>query len=371
MSRKLTFVIHALHTGGAERVLARLANHWAAAGDEVTVITLDAVESDALALHPQVGRIGLEAMRLSRTRWQGLWNNLLRIWRLRRAIRRTGTRQVISFTDKMNVLTLLACVGLPVDVVIAERSHPFRQQLSPGWERLRRRMYPRCRAWVVQTAAVAESCGQLVGGKTVHVIPNAAVPPPAPSAAGKTAGTPPPRRVIAVGRLSREKGFDLLIRAFGRIAARQADWTLRILGDGEQRPVLEQLVADLQLADRVALPGWVDESASHLSQADLFVLPSRYEGFPNALLEAMAVGLPVISFACDSGPNEIIRPEVDGLLVPPEDVTALAAAMDRLMTDAAERERLGRRAVEVLTRFDEPTFFQRWEEVLASGYHSV
>ena len=368
MSRKLTLVIHALHTGGAERVLARMANHWAAAGDEVTVITLDAVESDTLELHPQVGRIGLDAMRPATSRWQGVLNNLGRLWRLRRAIRQAGARPVISFTDKMNVLTLLACRGLSVDVVIAERSHPAHQALSPGWERLRRLTYPRCRALVVQTEAVAAACRALVGARPIYVIPNAAVPPAPP-----TSGIPAPRatgarRVLGLGRLSREKGFDLLIRAFARVSVQHGDWTLYIAGDGEQRSTLEDLIGELGLRERVQLPGWSEQPGVLLQQADLFVLPSRYEGFPNALLEAMANGLPVISFACDSGPSEILRDGLDGLLVPPENIEALAAALNRLMSDATERERLGRCAVEVVTRFAETAFYERWEQVLAGAH---
>ncbi len=365
MSRQLTLVIHALHTGGAERVLARMANHWAAAGDEVTLITLDAVESDTLQLHPQVGRIGLDAMRPATSRWQGVLNNLGRLWQLRRAIRQAGARPVISFTDKMNVLTLLACRGLAVDVVIAERSQPAHQTLSPGWARLRRLTYPRCRALVVQTEAVAVACRALVGERPIYVIPNPAVPLAQPTPefpAPRATGT---RCVLCLGRLSREKGFDLLIRAFAQVAVQHGQWTLQIVGDGEQRSTLEDLIGELGLRGRVQLPGWSEQPGGLLQQADLFVLPSRYEGFPNVLLEAMASGLPVISFACDSGPSEIIRHDLDGLLIPPQDITALAAALDRLMSDATARERLGRRAVEVVARFAETAFYERWEQVLA------
>lgn len=371
MSRQLTLVIHALHTGGAERVLARLANHWAAAGDEVTVITLDAVESDRLELHPRVGRIGLDAMCPARSRWQGLLNNLGRLWRLRRSIRRAGARCVISFSDKMNVLTLLACRGLSVDVVIAERSHPTHQSLGPGWERLRRLAYPRCRALVAQTQAVAAVCRPLVGTRPIYVIPNPAVPPALPTSADPAPRAADVRRVMGLGRLSYEKGFDLLIRAFARVAAQHGRWTLQIVGDGEQRPRLEELVEQLGLQARVQLPGWSEQPEVLLAQADLFVLPSRYEGFPNALLEAMASGLPVISFACASGPREIIRPDVDGLLVPAEDVEALAAALDRLMADAAQRERLARRAGEVVTRFAESAFYEAWDQALTAVAQGV
>jgi len=117
----------------------------------------------------------------------------------------------------------------------------------------------------------------------------------------------------------------------------------------------------------VTLAGWIDQPEAVLRAAGGFVLPSRYEGFPNALLEAMACGLPCIATACDSGPAEIIRDGVDGVLVPPQDVDALAEALRRLVSDDAQRARLGRRAVEVTARFSREAFFTRWDAMLAAG----
>lgn len=393
MLDKVTLVIHALHSGGAERVLARLANHWAAAGVTVTVITLDAVASDVFPLHAAVRRIGLAAMQPSRSRGQAVCRNLARLRRLRQAIRRAGARRVISFTDKMNILTLLACLGMRREVVIAERSDPRHQRLSPGWERLRRWSYPRCRTLVVQTEAVAQWGRTLVGARPVVVIPNAAAPWPPGAEGGPATATDAPARapsvgpaepvavpagvqhppltaaprhtVLAMGRLSREKGFDLLVRAFAQVTARHADWDLLIVGEGPERAALERLIAESGCRGRIALGGWTDAPHAALQHADLFVLPSRYEGFPNALLEALAGGLPAISFACDSGPREILRHEVDGLLVPPEDVAGLAAALDRLMADPDARQRFSRHAREALTRFSETDFFRRWDALLA------
>lgn len=361
MSRKVTLVIHALNTGGSERAICALANHWAEQGREVTLITLDSAETDAFPLHSHVRRVGLGLMRESKSLPQALANNIRRLRRLRRAIREAGARQVISFTDRMNVLTLIACYGGPWDVIIAERSNPRRQWMGRVWEFLRRRVYPRCQAIVVQTESVACQAKSWVGSRPVVVIPNG-VQQPAVLRSPETRD----RRIVAMGRLSPEKGFDLLLEAFAQAAPSHPGWWLQILGEGGQRRELEGRIQSLQLGARVQLTGWTAEPEPILQQAAVFVLSSRYEGFPNALLEAMASGLACISFACDNGPAEIIRDGVDGLLVPAEDVTALAQALNTLMADEATRLRLAQEATTVVARFSPESCYERWDHVVES-----
>jgi GalNAc-alpha-(1->4)-GalNAc-alpha-(1->3)-diNAcBac-PP-undecaprenol alpha-1,4-N-acetyl-D-galactosaminyltransferase len=176
----------------------------------------------------------------------------------------------------------------------------------------------------------------------------------------------PPKTIIAVGRLDAVKGFDRAIRALAKVKDRHPDWQLVILGEGPQRGELEALRDELGLEDRVKLPGRVNNVDDYLAQAELYILSSLIEGFPMGMCEAMAVGLPVLSVDCLSGPADIIRPEIDGILVPQDDPDALSDALDRLLGDAALRARLAQAAPQVLDRFGLERVMQIWSDVIKS-----
>jgi glycosyltransferase involved in cell wall biosynthesis len=184
--------------------------------------------------------------------------------------------------------------------------------------------------------------------------------------AGEAVALKHPHNLIAAGRLIELKGFDILIAAFVAIACQHEDWGLTILGEGDLRAQLERQVSDANLTGRIQLPGRVDNAHSWFSQADIYVLSSRYEGLPCALCEAMACGIPAVSFDCESGPRDIIRDGVDGVLVPSGDVRALATALDSLMKDEQRRGRLRSRAAEVQQRFGMSQILERWEQLFAS-----
>jgi glycosyltransferase involved in cell wall biosynthesis len=365
MPRRLTLAVPSLALGGAERVVAKMANHWAERGDAVTVVTLSGNAGDTYALDPRVKRIALNAMQESRGPAQAVVHNVHRIRLLRRAIADSAPETVISFTDRMNVLTLLACRPLGVDTVISERIDPSRYEIGRAWSWLRRRVYPSARALVVQTVRVRRQMVDLMRGRPIYVIPNAVEARPANAATPPGAAKPASMRwIVAMGRLAPQKGFDLLIDAFSRVSARHPQWSLKILGEGPERPALERLIDANRLAGRVVLAGWEPDPNAALQQADVFVLSSRFEGFPNALLEAMACGLPAVSFDCQSGPAEIVRNEIDGILVPPEDVASLADAIERVLADEALRQRLAAEAVRVVERFSVERYFALWDAVL-------
>lgn len=145
---------------------------------------------------------------------------------------------------------------------------------------------------------------------------------------------------------------------------KHSEWSLVILGEGTERLSLEIMAREFGFENRFFLPGRHPEPMEVMAQASIFVLPSRHEGFPNALLESMACGLPAVSFDCPSGPREIIRHGIDGILVPPEDVDALTGAMDDLIAHPEKRERLASRAFEVIGRFGMNRIMGEWEDLV-------
>ena len=241
--------------------------------------------------------------------------------------------------------------------------------MGRAWTFLRRIAYRRA-ARVVSVSAGVDACFAWLPPSRRAVIPN----PVCSEQVGSEGGEPLVLRwshaVAAMGRLEFEKGLDLLIRAFARLAAGFPDWGLVILGQGTQRSELESLVAELGMQERIELPGAIPNPFPTLKRADLFVLPSRSEGFGNALAEAMACGLAVVAADCWRAPPGIVRNGTDGILVPPEDVEALAAAMAGLMADDEKRRALGAEAARSVRRFELDQVSRTWDELLRAVVHS-
>jgi glycosyltransferase involved in cell wall biosynthesis len=357
----VVLIIPSLAAGGAQRVIVQLANHWAQRRWPISLVTLAARHEDFFTLHSGIARLALGLTGESSHPIAAIAKNLQRIRRLRTAIRHAHPDVIISFIDQTNVLTLLAAVGLRIPVVVAERTDPRHHAIGRVWSALRRWTYPWADAVVVQTVSVQRFVENAVAGCAVRVVPNAVCPPAVPDSPAIEVAE---RRVICgAGRLSQEKGFDRLIEAFGQVAGKFPGWRLLIYGDGPERKRLEQLAAQ-RAPGRVELPGWAADVAAMFREAAIFALPSRYEGFPNSLLEAMSHGVPAVCFDCESGPSEIVRHELDGLLVPPDDIPGFAHALERLMADAETRRQFGRRATDVTQRFSMEKFLGAWEALV-------
>lgn len=359
--RHLTFVIHSLRPGGAERVASTVVNWWANSGIIVTLITLASPDEDFYPIDPRVRRISLYGDCAS-SNWQTfLTNNSKRISRLSSSLHSVAADVILSFGDTTNVLVLLSSLGSTTPIVVSEHTDPRKHSIGRFPALLRRTIYKRADTVVVLTQGIAEWAKTIVPAERIQVIPNPI------SNQFLDIHQPPKsdrRIILAMGRMGHEKGFDLLLDAFARIANKHPDWQLRIIGDGSERDNLRALAERLGIKSRVELGHLTRQPEIAFRQADLFVLSSRYEGFPMALLEAMTSGLPVIAFDCQSGPRELIHDGIDGLLVPAEDVDALAASMDGLMNSPFERERLAARAPEAADRFALPKVMAMWDTVL-------
>lgn len=366
----LVLVISSLGGGGAERVLSTLANAWASRGDSVALITIGNQDGDVYPLAPAVRRIGLDLLRPSHNLLAAFRNNIQRRRALRRIIREVSPDLVLSFMTETNILTVWAVARLRIPVVVAERTsvanHPPRGIRRPFY----RPAYRRADVVVAQTEAVARWLETRLGAR-VRVIPNPVTGRQLVPASSRNRDEQPSREgrssLIAMGRLHREKGFDLLIEAFAGVAGRFPEWDLVVLGEGSEQENLQRLAAKLGISDRVRMPGFQRNPDVALGRADAFVLSSRYEGMPNALMEAMACGLPCVSFDCPSGPGELIENEINGLLVPAGDVAGLAEALGRIMADPRLRERLGEAARSISARYGLDAVLPQWDAVFVEA----
>lgn len=356
----LCLLIGSLAGGGAEKVLTRIANELSASGEAVTLVTWDEVAHDQYHVAPQVQRIGLGMMSDSRSLGERLWNNGRRLKKLNQVLRELNPKAILSFQTEMNVLAIIASRGLPdCRCVVSERSHPVLNPIGSPWKILRKIYYPRATSVIMQTEGAQQELQKIMPGCKLQVIPNGIDLPES-----LESWEPEKKEFISLMRLSSEKGPQFLIEAFGQIAEQLPDWNLVIWGEGGQRAVLEETIAAQQLEERITLPGWNEDVEQEFRRAAVYVQPSLFEGFPNALLEAMAFGLPVISFDCDFGPRELIEPEENGRLVPTGNVEQLAQAMRELAEQPELRKKWGQSSCNRAKQFGWEKIFSLWQEQL-------
>jgi GalNAc-alpha-(1->4)-GalNAc-alpha-(1->3)-diNAcBac-PP-undecaprenol alpha-1,4-N-acetyl-D-galactosaminyltransferase len=360
---RIAFVLQTFGAGGAERVASLLCSFWTEEGHEVEVITFEKPSTEpAYPIHEQVTLRPIDALNRSNNPLARLAINARRIFRLRSLFKQLKPDVIVAFTTEANVVTLWSAIGLGVPVVVSERNQPDRPSLGFLRRLARRITYPSASALVVQTEAIAE-WARARFRIPVHVLPN-----PVQLEAWQV----PPRRgrrvkrVVAVGRLARQKGFDLLIASFAQLAEKHSDWSLVIYGEGSERTALETQIGNLSLGQRIKLAGLSRDLPSILGSSDLFVLPSRYEGYPNALVEALAAGLPVIATDCPGATKQIVDGGRFGLLIESESIDALTGALDRMMSDDDLRAAFGSHAREAVAELDVSVGGRRWLDLLSS-----
>lgn len=331
--------------GGVERFVCALANHLDHEGMSVAVGSVDTPRADIrYSLNPTVRALSGTSRRADLT--EASHGRAMRAWQLMRAQSRLGRALgALIRAERPDVVVLngltTACSVLALDRRFAARTvccdHNHFTARSTLWQSLRRWLYPKVGAVVSLTEADAPKFRAL--NANTQVIYNAS------SLRADLPALPAHGIVLAVGRHVAQKGFDLLVRAWGIVAPALPHARLRVVGDGPLRADHERLARALGIDARI---DWLDPTAQierHYREASVFVLASRYEGMPLALLEAQAMGVPAVAFDCPTGPGEIVT-ERTGRLVPPGDIAALAAALIELLASSALRERMAWAAIE-------------------------
>jgi len=364
-TKRIALVIHALYGGGAERLMSQLASRWCET-HEVHLITWSTVESDKYQVPQTVKRHALDLLRPSANALVGLWANLRRVRRLRTLLNSIAPDIVLSFSDQTNIVTLEASKGLRsgtesnVPVWIAEHSDPEQQRLSRMWERWRNRVYPLCSGCAVLTPAIAQYMERWISKDRLRVIPPAIE---STYKHGELSWDERPKRFLFVGRLSQEKRVDLLLEAWRHVSPRLGDWSLDIVGDGPEKPRLSKTAESLE---RVNFYGWIrekEELDKLYCNSRFFVLTSRYEGFPVAMLEALSKGVLGISTDCSSALS-LLNAEQPVIQISVDDSPrSIAAALESAAT-TSDGENKSKQAQEVAAQYDWSLVGQLWDSLL-------
>jgi GalNAc-alpha-(1->4)-GalNAc-alpha-(1->3)-diNAcBac-PP-undecaprenol alpha-1,4-N-acetyl-D-galactosaminyltransferase len=357
---RMTLVISTLCSGGAERVMSTLANSWCAMGREVTILTThDAGHAPDYALAPDVNIVSVDPG------CGGLKRQVEIVKRIRREVKLNHPDVIVSFLNYTNIMVLVGTRGLGVPLIISERLDPSVINIGLTWSLLRRWTYRWTNILVAQTPTAAKRFESLAPGQ-VRVIPNPVTELTMEPGANDPVSFDKPT-FLAIGRLNPQKGFDVLIKAMTLVREQEPNWQLVILGEGDSRTNLEKLIEAQDQTNAIRLHGRVRNPWPWLLAANVFVLSSHSEGFPNALCEAMIAGVPVISTDCPSGPSDLIHNGEDGLLVTVNDVQSLADSMLLLARSNEMRALLGANARKIGTRYELPVVLDKWDLVIAEA----
>jgi len=364
---RVLLFIHSLRNGGAERVCSYVANSLSCSMSEVLLVTIDEQFPDDYVLNVDVHRISLKLARSSRGPLNATFNNLVVAKCLREVLRAYDVDIVVSFMTRANIVCALSCLGGMCHHVACERNNPAMNEDNRLWRGLRRVTYSFSDVVVAQTGKGCAWLRENTSAKQVEIIPNPVVFPLSINPlVDETQLVPDNDFILAVGRLNSQKQFDHLITAFGALPVEYDHWRLVILGEGPDRKKLERLVSIEGLEHRVTIQGRVQNISLWYENAKIFVLSSRYEGFPNALVEAMSYGVSVVSYDCDTGPSELIESGVNGFLVKADDVVGLSKKIMELVGSETLRKKTGQSARLVKEQYSLEKVMNKWTLLLQS-----
>lgn len=340
-ARKLAFYIGSLHKGGAERVFVNLAEYFLAQGYNVVMVTQYQKEEE-YALDNNIKRV-ISDITPQETTKSRVINFYRRMHKLRGIWKTEQPDLVLSCVGKNNFMTIVTTMFTKTKPVVSVVGEAKEEYPNAVMKILANILFPFATGVILQTERSRAFFSGRVG-KTAVILPNSLNPAfIRPRYQGERE-----KRIVSVGRLDANKNHEMMIRAFAKLVPEYPEYTLTIYGEGELRGALEKLIASLGLETKVMLPGIIPNVADNIEKAALFLLTSYSEGVSNALIEAMALGLPVIATDVPSGGTvELIRHKENGWIIPPGNRSALEDAMNTILSDQSLADSLGREAYKI------------------------
>ncbi|HFU76190.1 MAG TPA: glycosyltransferase family 4 protein [Arcobacter sp.] len=348
---KIVLVISSLTSGGAERVLTTLANYWSEKGWDVTILAILSHDQGFYKLHKNI-----EVQSLDIRYKNPILNTFWYLYGIRKIVKTINPNYIVSFISAVNIYTLLSLIGLKKTVVISERNY-YNVLKSKPWRLLRRITYPLTKGLVVLSKEDDEYYTYVQNKKMIF---NPLLVENLP----KCHLEEKEKLIIAVGTLTEQKGFDRLIKSI--VGIEMSDWHVEIIGEGPKREELMTLIHSLELGDKVSLVGRKSNIYEYYKKASIFVLSSRWEGFPNVLAEAMAHGCACIAYDCKTGPSSIIDHGDSGYLVEEGNILALNERISEVIFDEKIREKFFFNALKIREVLNVENIAREWESYLIS-----
>ena len=347
--KQIVFVTGAMSRGGAERVISLLSRHYAQQGWRVRILML---------LHSQVDYEldpAVEVLDFSNDKRKAVLDMPRLMGKVRSFVKQEQPDAVVAFMAPICLIAGFACRGLKTRLVVSERIDPALDPRSLPFRLALKNVYEKANLVVFQTRRARDYFPENIRRNGV-IIPN-------PIQVKALAAPARTHRIVTAGRLMPQKNQKMLIDAFACLHQARPEYTLDIYGEGPLTDTLQRQIDSLGLTEAVTLRGNVSDIHQQMADAQMFVLPSDFEGLSNALLEAMMMGLPCISTDC-AGSDEAIQSGENGLLIPVGDTQALAEAMERLAADGAFAEKLGAAARESAQQYTLDRVIDRWRKAI-------
>lgn len=349
---KVTFVIPSLGSGGAERVVSNLSNEFTALGMNVNVIML----ANRNLYYPLNDNVGIEYLDCEKDNSLPFFKRYkLRLKKIKSAVKKINPDVVISFMSETNIDVCFAMRGLKIPLIVSERNDPAIDPASKAKQYMRKIAYRKPSGFVFQTPDAQRYFSKRIQEKSCIILNPLSATLPTPYEGKRD------KRIVSVGRLNKQKNFPLLFDAFAEFVKEYPDYKLEIYGEGLLKEKLQQYILQLGMENKVSLMGFCKDVHDKIKTASMFVMSSDFEGMPNALLEAMAIGMPCISTDCPcGGPRMLIREYENGMLVKTKSKDSIFKAMKYMVDNPHKAYQMGKKSQKIRAEADASAVVQTW-----------